>query len=318
VLILSKPNLIVRDTKTLLLGLLSFGLVATWVYHLYDKTQYSNRRKEIYVKDSTAVAQAIKDSLQHIYSVAITDLDQKLARTRNATDSIQTALDVKLSEVQNLRGEIDQILKNRNSSKADLDLARRKINELQGLVQELEGEKDSMEQERSRLNNVLDQLTGDIASLQQNIHNLGEENRKLADKVNLASVFVASELKLTPVAVKNAKEQETDQAKKASKFIVSFTLQNNVNEYDNADVYVVITQPNGQVLKNDDIWDATFTSQANGSRLSYTRVVRFDYRKGEAKKLFFSINADQYQKGDYRLEVFHKGYEIGETTKVLN
>lgn len=307
-----------RDTKTLLLGMLSVGLIATWVYHLYDKTQYSKRRTEIYVKDSTAVAQGIRDSLQNIYIDAITDLDNKLDSTRFTTDSIQSALHGKLAEVHQLRNEIDVILKNRGASAADLHVARRKISELQVLVKDLQGERNSMEEEKERLNNVLSQLTGDIAGLQDNIKTLGEENKKLAEKVNLASVFVASELKLTPVTVRNFKEQETSQAKKASKFIVSFTVQNNVNEFDNADVYVVITQPDGEVLKNEEIWNQTTTTAANGKNISYTRVIRFDYDKGEAKKLFFSINADKYLKGDYTLQVYHKGYEIGETKKVLN
>lgn len=298
--------------------MLSVGLIATWVYHLYDKTQYSKRRTEIYVKDSTAVAQGIRDSLQNIYIDAITDLDNKLDSTRFTTDSIQSALHGKLAEVHQLRNEIDVILKNRGASAADLHVARRKISELQVLVKDLQGERNSMEEEKERLNNVLSQLTGDIAGLQDNIKTLGEENKKLAEKVNLASVFVASELKLTPVTVRNFKEQETSQAKKASKFIVSFTVQNNVNEFDNADVYVVITQPDGEVLKNEEIWNQTTTTAANGKNISYTRVIRFDYDKGEAKKLFFSINADKYLKGDYTLQVYHKGYEIGETKKVLN
>ncbi len=298
--------------------MLSLGLIATWIYHLYDKTQYSKHRTEIYVKDSTAVAQAIRDSLQNIYSGALTDLDKKLDSTRNTTDSIQTALQGKLAEVYQLREEIDVILKNKGASAADLQLARQKISELQGLVKELRGEKNTMEEEKQRLNDVLAQLSGDIAGLQQNIKTLGEENKKLAEKVNLASVFVASEIKLTPVTVRNSREQETSQAKKASKFIVSFTLQNNVNEYNIADVYVVITQPDGQVVKNDEIWDATMTTAASGDKISYTRQVRFDYQKGEAKKLFFSVNADKYLKGDYKLQVFHKGYEIGEITRALN
>ena len=45
-----------KDTKTLLLMMLSAGLTGTWVYHLYDKTQYSKRRTEVYIKDSVAVA----------------------------------------------------------------------------------------------------------------------------------------------------------------------------------------------------------------------------------------------------------------------
>ena len=35
-----------RDNKSILLALLAAGLVITWGYHLYDKSQYSNQTRE--------------------------------------------------------------------------------------------------------------------------------------------------------------------------------------------------------------------------------------------------------------------------------
>lgn len=297
--------------------MLSVGLVGTWVYHLYDKTQYSNRRTEIYIKDSVAVAQGIQDSLQKMYSYTINDLDTRLDSTRTSADSLKTQLNVKLLEIYKLKTEIDVILKNKGASKGDLDIARRKIGELQTLVDELTGEKNSMEEEKKQLNSVLSQLNGEISGLQQNMQRLGDENKALTEKVNLASVFVASELKISPVTTKNDKEQETNIAKKVTKLIISFTVQNNVNEYANADVYIVVLQPNGKVLKND-VWESFSTETYNGTKISYTRKLRFEYNKGEAKHMVFSLNADEYEKGNYTFQLYHNGYKIGQTVKTLN
>lgn len=297
--------------------MLSVGLVGTWVYHLYDKTQYSNRRTEIYIKDSVAVAQGIQDSLQKMYSYTINDLDTRLDSTRTSADSLKTQLNVKLLEIYKLKTEIDEILKNKGASKGDLDIARRKIGELQALVDELTGEKNSMEEEKKQLNSVLSQLNGEISGLQQNMQRLGDENKALTEKVNLASVFVASELKISPVTTKNDKEQETNIAKKVTKLIISFTVQNNVNEYANADVYIVVLQPNGKVLKND-VWESFSTETYNGTKISYTRKLRFEYNKGEAKHMVFSLNADEYEKGNYTFQLYHNGYKIGQTVKTLN
>ena len=306
-----------KDTKTFLLAMLSIGLVVTWVYHLYDKTQYSKIRKEVYIKDSVTVAEGIRDSLQKMHSTTITGLDTKLDSTRSSAGSIKFQLDVKLSEIYKLKGEIDNILKNKGASKANLNMASQKITELQNLVEEMKGEKTSMEDEKKKLTNVLTQLSGEINGLQQSMKQLGDQNKKLAEKVNLASVFVASELKLSPVTIKNDKEQETNQAKKASKLVVSFTVQNNVNEYTNADVYIVVIQPNGKVMK-DDVWESFSTETYNGNKINYTRKLRFEYSKGETKHLLFSLNADEYQKGNYTLQVYHNGYMVGQTIKVLN
>lgn len=308
-----------KDIKSLLLIFLSVGLIGTWVYHLYDKTLYSERRTEVYIKDSTAVAQSVQDSLQKIYAHTITDLDLRLDSTKNNADSLQSQLGNKLQEIYTLKSEIDGILKNRGASKEDLSIARIKIAELQEKVDALSGEKDSMEAEKNRLNDIMSQLSGKFTSLQQDMEKLGEENKVLIEKVNLASVFVASEIKLSAVTVKNDKEQETNQAKKTSKFVVTFNVQNNVNEYKNADVYAIVTLPNGKILKNDDVWEASaLMNLANGTKTNFTRKIRFEYLKGEPKNIIFSLNTDEYQKGNYSLEIFHNGYMIGQTTRVLN
>lgn len=307
-----------RDIKTLLLALLSTGLVATWVYHLYDKTIYSNKKKEIYVKDSIAVAEGVRDSLQKIYSSTINELDDRLDSTRTKSDSLKFQLGDRLNEIFKLKNEINSILKNRGATKADMELAQSKIFELQELVKNLQSEKSGMEDEKKRLNDIMTQLSGEVLDLQQNMKKLDDENKILSDKVQLASVFVASEIKLTPVTVRNDKEQETSVAKKISKLVISFAVQNNINQYANADMYAIITQPDGRIIKNDDIWEAAFMETYNNQKINYTRKLRFEYQKGEVKRLLFSLNPDSFQKGNYILQLYHKGYMIGQTSKMLN
>lgn len=308
-----------RDMKTPLLILLSVGLLATWVYHLYDKTLYSKRRTEIYIKDSTAVAQAIQDSLKKFYSSTIDDLDMRLDSTRSNADSLESQLGAKLKEIYTLKSEIDGILKNKGASRADLGVARVKIAELQQKVDALNSEKESMEAEKGRLNDIMAQLSGQFTALQKDMERLGEENKILVEKVNLASVFVASEVRLVPVTVKGDKEVETNIAKKTTKFVVNFAVQNNINDYKIAEVFAIVTLPNGKILKNDDVWEASaLMPLANGTRTGFTRKLRFEYEKGESRKLVFSLDAEEFPKGNYSLEVFHNGYMIGQTTKTLN
>ncbi len=298
--------------------MLSIGLVATWVYHLYDKTQYSTRRTEVYIKDSIAVAQGVQDSLQKIYSHTINNLDAQLDSTKSTAGILKGELSTKLAEINRLRTEIAGILKRNNFKKEDLDLARKKTVELQQLVAELQNKNISIEEEKKQITGVLEKVNVQVKDLEGNVQKLDQENKALTEKVNLASAFVASELKLAPVMVKNDKEQETNQAKKVSKLVISFAVQNNVTDYGNADVFIVITQPDGRILKNEDVWEATTINLQNGGRINYTRRVRFEYQKGESKRLLFSLNAEEYLKGTYTLQVYHNGYMIGQTMKSLN
>jgi predicted nuclease with TOPRIM domain len=221
-----------------------------------------------------------------------------------------------LNEIYKLRNDIGDILKNRGATKADLNLARDKIGELQQKVNELHNQNADMEAEKKRLTAVLEQLNNDMKGLEQNAKRLDEENKSLIEKINIASVFVASEIKLTPVTVKNSKEQETNDAKKTTKFIISFTVQNNISENTNAEVIIIVTQPDGQVLQNS-VWDAGSFETRNEGRKNYSLKMKFEYQKGEPKHLLFSLNADSYQKGSYILQVYHNGILIGKTIKTL-
>lgn len=305
-----------RDSKSLLLLLLSIGLVSTWIYHIYDKTIYSQRKTEVYITDSTAVAEAIRDSLHSIYSTTITDLDARLSYSRLNEDSLRHSLDRKLQEINRLKSEISGILNKQGFSRTDLGSAREKINELQQRVDELSGQKLSMEEEKSQLTGMLEQLTVNVDTLQRNIRRLSNENRELNEKIAMASIFVASDLKIDAIAVKGSSEESTSQAKKTDKFIASFVVQNHVNQFTNAEVTAVLIKPDGQVLQST-VWDSGSFDTGEGKK-NYTRKIRFDYEKGEQKNLLFSIDTDKCEKGTYTFQLWHNGRKIGQTSKTLS
>lgn len=306
-----------RDTKPLLIALLSIGLVGTWVYHLYDKTQYSNQIREVYVRDSIGIANAIRDSLKMRYDNTIDSMDSRLESTQTGNDSLRQQLGVNFSEINHLKMQINSILKNRTVSKEDLAIARQKINELQSKVDELSGANNSITEEKSRLASQMQQLTQQIDGLQANIKNLSDQNVNLSEQLRMASLFVASDMNLNAVEEKATREIETSQAKKADKFVASFVVQNLINEYKNAEVVIVVTQPDGSVLEISDWNTGNFETKMQGMK-TYTRMVKFDYSKGEQKQILFSLNPEKFQKGTYKLQIWHKGVMIGETSKTLS
>lgn len=297
--------------------MLSVGLVVTWIYHLYDKTQYTKKRNEIYIKDSIAVAQGVRDSLYKIYSNTINTLDAELDSTKSTAGLLKGELGTKLAEIKRLRSEIATILKRNNFNKEDLDLAKKKTVELQQLVADLQNKNTTIEEEKKQIADILDKVNIQVKNLEGNVQKLDQENKVLTEKVTLASTFVASELKFSSVTVKNEKEQETNQANKVTKLVISFSVQNNLSDYENTGIFVVITQPDGRILKNEDAWETHTLDLHSGGRINYTRRVKFEYQKGETKKLIFSLNAEEYLPGTYTLQVYHNGYMIGQIMKTL-
>ena len=163
-----------RDPKLLLLALLSVCLVATWVYHLYDKTLYSERLIEkVPVRDSVAIASAIRDSLQYIYSTSLAELDME----KSTADSMNEKLSSRVAELNRYKAEVSGILKNRNATKNDLERARNNINQMKTLLAEMQDENKGLETEKHRLQTTLDQLSDEMVYLQTSMEKLGKENK---------------------------------------------------------------------------------------------------------------------------------------------
>src|SRR6266536_1425790 len=72
-----------RDSKNLLLILVSVGLMGTWVYHLYDKSFYSTHKTAVLVKDTLATQEAIRDSLRKLFDEKAYELDTMKAQNND-------------------------------------------------------------------------------------------------------------------------------------------------------------------------------------------------------------------------------------------
>ena len=305
-----------KDSRNLMLGLLSAGLVVTWTYHLIDKTGYVSHRREVFIKDSAAVAQAVSDSLQRIYTNTISSLDISLDSLKSNTGNLQGQLSDKLVEINRLKTEISNILHRNDLSKQDVAKARVLTAEMKTKIEELQNQNRTVEEEKKQLNSEFNALNTQVTALAQTNTRLNNENKTLNEKLTDAGTFVASEVRLSAVQTKANKEVEAIQAKKAEKFVISFLLQNNVNSYENSEVFVVLIDPNNQVLEFS-AWD-TGLFDTNEGRKKYSRKIRFAYNKGDAHEILFSLNAPAYVKGNYILQVYHNGRMIGKTTKVLS
>ena len=293
--------------------LLSGGLVATWVYHLYDKNLYSHRIVEkIPVRDSVAIADAVRDSLQMIYSASLAELDS----TKTNVDSLNTQLDSQVNEITKLKKEVGDILKNRKATKADLGIARKKINQMKAILAGMKDRNLSLEQEKRQLNSTLNQLSEEMGSLKVNIEKLGKENKELAETVNAASTFIISDLNFKIIDKRSRKEVETSDAGKADKIIFSFNVQNNIVRFPATEVYVIITDPIGRVIQNP-VWNSgNFITKTEGTR-AFSIKDRFEYDKGDKKFIIYTIEPDKFIRGTYKLEAYHNGVMIGEATKRL-
>ena len=303
-----------RDNKSILLALLTIGLVITWVYHLYDKGQYSNQTREVLVKDSSAVAKAVSDSLRGFFIQTLDQLDPEKIQvdslTRTSSDSVWKQ---KLVVVNQLRFDIRNILEQKDISKEDLGTVKIKIDTLQLRMIELENEGTLLNSENKKPNGELTQLSNEINTQQSKKEEPGE-NKIQSKKSNAHSLFVASGIQFAAYKVQpDKREIETTQQDEANKFISSFTVKNNSTGFQNAEIIIVISDPSGKSV-NPEVWDAgSFETRTEGKKV-YTRKLLFEYNKGETKRLQFALEPENFEKGVYKISLYHNGFCIGQSS----
>ena len=308
-----------KDTKSLLLLLLSIGMVGTWIYHLYDKNQQQAKVNNAVTRDTSGIAGAIKDSLQKFYASTVTEIDDKVDSARTDVDSLRGQLDTRLTEIANLRTQISGILKNKSATKEELEEAKNKITDLRSKLEEMAQQNSTMEIDRKKLSDALDDLNVQVKGLEQNITKLNSQNQQLNEIVTTASTFNAYDINFSIIDVNanSSKETETDKAKKANKIVISFLAQNAIVQSKKAEIYVVVTDPEGKVLINS-VWSSgNFDTKKDGTK-TFTRRLNFEYEKNEQKRLVFSLEYDTFIKGTYSMQIYHNGVLIGATSKTLS
>lgn len=310
-----------RDTKSILLILVSFLLFAvsfvllwTWGYRVYVKKSGEESKVLVSPKHIMTGPVNIRDSLQTVYAATISQLDDHLDMVANNTDSLKGQLDKKLGEFYRLRSEIATLLKDRQTD-ANLGLAKQKIEALQQKVKELVDKNMDVENENKKLSAVLQQLASGKKNPELNIQKTSYDNSTSVEKSNSSAVLSVSELRFAAVRTENDREQETTQALKTEKLVGSFLVKNASDAGSTPEVMIVVLQPDGQVVKNS-AWESGTFITAEGKKV-YSYKLRFDNGR-EPKRLLFSLSPDNYQRGNYTMQVWYNGTLVGRVMKTLS
>ena len=291
------------------------SLVLLWIWGINLKV----RQNTGLIKDAPvypAVVNNTRDSLATVLTATANDLDHNFDFARQHVDSLKSLLDLRLGEFYRLRAEIADLLKKKFTPE-DLVLAKQKIALLQHTVKDLLDKNLDVEYENKKLIAVLRQLSGnDNRNFSQVVQKASSDTQLKQDKSVAISNVTVSDLLLSARVLSEEKELETNKAEETGKLTGSFTVRNSSFQINTAELMVVIVQPNGQVLKNSE-WDSGSFLTEDGRKI-YSYKFRSEYNRGEVKHLNFTLSTEKYQKGNYTMQIYHKGILIGRTQKSLS
>jgi hypothetical protein len=300
-----------RAGKTILIAVLAAALLGTWGYLLWDK----NNSDKTINDQQTQIAKVTddKDELQRSFDMSLARLDS----VTGANNNLQGKLNDREKEIEAKKTEIRSILNKKNASDAELKRARTLISELNDKITSLEAEVTRLTGENQELtanNTVLKQEKTD---LEQNLTTTTTQKEELEKTVDVASTFSASNIQIAAVnEKKSGKEKATTTAKRVDKLVVSFDVENRIAKSGPADMYIVVTAPDGKVISDATLGSGSLTTRADGEKTFTTRVP-VEYVQGSRKNVSFPIRQNDFQTGDYKIEVYHNGFKIGEGVRSL-
>lgn len=297
-----------NTTKNVIIGVLAAGLLGTWAYFLYNKNEADLKDKQQDVAYTQATTS--RDSVKAEFDAAVARLDAMTGE--NNTLKGENA--DKDTEIGKLRSEIEKIVRNRNASESELRRARGLIAQLNTAIARLEQENARLTGENQQLAATNTQLSSEKQVLETNLQTTTMEKEEMASTVDVASTFSASNIQITPVDERRkGKEKTTTTAKRVDKLVVSFDVENRIARSGPADLYVIVTGPDGKVISDGS---SMLTTRTEGDR-AFTYKTTIDYEQGTRKAIQVPMRRDNFQTGDYRIEIYQNGFKIAEGVRTL-
>jgi TolA-binding protein len=307
------PNTSGNAGKNLIIGILTAALLGTWGYILWsNNTNTGSSGSGGDTKMEIAMSES--DSLRQMFNLAEIRLDS-ITGANNILHGQNSALQ---KEIASRKIEINRILNDKNATAEDLKRARQLIEELNGQIGKLESEISQLRGENQELTKQNTNLADEKNVLTQNLVTKTAEKKELENTVDVASTLTATDISITPLRdARNGKEKETTLAKKVDKLKISFFVENRIATSSMVDLYVIVTNPKGQIIQNEILGSGSMTTRQDGDR-NFSAKVPVEYETGTRKNVSFSLtNPDGFLHGDYKIEIYHNGFKIGEGIKSL-
>lgn len=291
---------------------ISFILISIWGYHYYFTSIEPKPVTQNIPQNPPAVSKtSMKDSLQTLLNTTVEQLGVENDSTLNDS-SVDKTLALKLIEFNRLKNEIAAILRNKSSSQ-DMSDAGQKIVKLQQSVDELRDKNNEVAAENERLNNMVKQLIAKKSTAPGKPHTSQPSKKHLASSAYTLPLLV-SHLRFVAITVNDDNQAITNIA--ANTKMLSGGFQINVKpENTTTEIYVVVVQPDGKTLFNAAWQSGNFETKTG--RKVYSALLHFDNVKDNGKRLSFSIDSHNFQKGNYVMQVYHQGIMIGKLTRTL-
>jgi peptidoglycan hydrolase CwlO-like protein len=300
-----------KNTKNILIGVLAAGLLGTWGFLLYDKNKAGEKLTQQQTQITTL--DSSKTAIQMEFDNALARLDSVTGSNNN----LQGQLTDRQKDIDAKKAEIRKILNDKKATEGQLAKARKMITELNDKISSLEADVARLNGENQELTANKTSLKEEKTVLEQNLATTASEKEELSKTVDVGSTFTASNIQVTPVnEKKSGKEKNTTTAKRVDKLVISFDIENRIAKSGPADMYMIVTGPDGKVVTDASMGSGTLNTRLDGDKTFSTKIP-VEYSQGQRKNIQYPLRNGDFATGDYKIEIYHNGFKIGEGVRSL-
>lgn len=230
-----------------------------------------------------------------------------------------TAIAENTTMTEELKAEREKIIQLRDSVSNLTSVNRNMLAKFKGRIADLESKNKRLFFLTDSLKGANEFLSLEVVTHKKTIEeqtvvntDLTNKNTELTNVVNVGSVLIVNEVKASAMKLRSSdKLSETNSFNKTDAFRVSFKIaENRIATKGNRNVYYVIKDPSGAVVKNA----GTITVE-NGKAVSYTDKTTANY-DNKALEVIAVVNVDRAAmvQGAYTIDVYIDTYYVGTTT----
>lgn len=240
----------------------------------------------------------------------------------------ETELEKQYSKIQRLISQTQRDKKDKKEITEKLATLTAEVTSLRKLAQQQSSDLAELEKENKRLQAEKDKLAEQYKQEQANnellksqTNKLENTNKALTDKIDIASVLQTANVKAKALKARNNGDLKEVSLANRTEFIEAcFEIaKNEVVATGPNRFYLRIIDPTGTTIVDKTGGSGSFPLADNGQTVYYTTEKAINYDPGIFSLCIRWKKVPEFKlvSGDYRLEIYNKGYQVGRCDMTL-
>lgn len=302
--------------KTRIIAILSALVVAMASFLLYKS--FGSEMSEVEIKAQFSDLKMEYSQMQEDLELAIKESNAKnteIINQKKMIEQLMTKNNITEEELRKAKTAMEHL------SKVVLEDYKSRLKNSENQYQTLLKEKNHLEEEVNKNQEKITQLNEQFNKEKSLSVSKDKVIKQKNEQILSASRLILSNFNIAGFRVRNSgKEIQTDKASRIDRIKVNFDIiPNSLTESGQKTIYTIIYKPNGDIVSFENKPAGTFLFQ--GKKMRFSDELNFNYTSGEEKNLEFAWDNEDFERGNYTIEVYEKNNTdavmIGKTIKSL-